>query len=58
MHEFLRQHRIPGAAVAVTDNGKLMYSAGFGYSDLSNQQPVEPGSLFRIASVSKPITAV
>ena len=58
MHEFLRQHRIPGAAVAVTDNGKLMYSAGFGYSDLSNQQPVEPDSLFRIASVSKPITAV
>ena len=35
-----------------------MYARGFGYADLATQQQVEPDSLFRIASISKPITAV
>jgi N-acyl-D-amino-acid deacylase len=55
---FLRDHRIPGAAVAVTDQGRLVYARGFGYADLAARQQVEPESLFRIASISKPITAV
>lgn len=58
MKAFLEEQKIPGAALAVTRNGKLVYSRGFGYADVENKVPVEPGSLFRIASISKSITAV
>ncbi len=58
MHEFLREHRPPGAALAVARNGKLVYARGFGYADVEKREAVQPNSLFRIASVSKPITAV
>ncbi|WP_166827988.1 serine hydrolase domain-containing protein [Thalassoroseus pseudoceratinae] len=45
------------ATVAVSRNGKLLYSAGFGFHDQNKQTPVSPKALFRIASVSKPMTA-
>ena len=39
-------------------DGRLVYARGFGYADIGKKQPVTPKSLFRIASISKPITAV
>jgi CubicO group peptidase (beta-lactamase class C family) len=56
--KFLKDNSIPGVGVAVTRNGKLVYARGFGHADVENRKPVEPNSLFRLASVSKPITAV
>src|SRR4051812_36316714 len=58
MTGFVAEHAIPGASLAVTRNGRLVYARGFGYADVENKTPVEPGALFRIASVSKPITGV
>jgi N-acyl-D-amino-acid deacylase len=57
MTRFLREHRPPGAALAMTYHGRLVYARGFGHADLEKKEPVRPGSLFRIASVSKPFTA-
>ena len=45
-------------AVAVVKDGRLVMARGYGFADPSTDTPVEPTSLFRIASVSKPITAV
>jgi N-acyl-D-amino-acid deacylase len=53
----MRKHAIPGGAVAVLRDGKLVYARGFGYADVETKTPVQPDALFRIASVSKPITA-
>jgi CubicO group peptidase (beta-lactamase class C family) len=47
----------PGIAVAVVMNGEEVWSEGFGMADLENSVPVTPQTLFRLASVSKPITA-
>ncbi len=58
MREFVAKHRIPGASLAVTRHGRLVYARGFGFADLEKDEPVRPHSLFRIASVSKPLTAV
>ncbi len=58
MQRFIEQHHVPGAALAITKGGKLVYSRGFGYADIAAKEQVQPTSLFRIASVSKPITAV
>lgn len=56
--QLMHDHDIPGAAVAVTRHGRLVYARGFGMADRENDVPVQPDSLFRIASLSKPITAV
>lgn len=58
MSQFLAEHRIPGAALAVTYRGRLVHAKGYGYADIAAGEPATPNSLFRIASISKPITAV
>jgi N-acyl-D-amino-acid deacylase len=57
MTRFLRDHQLPGAALAVSYHGRLVYARGFGHANVEKQEPVHPASLFRIASVSKPFTA-
>ncbi len=54
----MRRYDIKGASVAVAKNGRLVFAKGFGYADTETGQPVEPGHMFRIASVSKLVTAV
>lgn len=58
MVDFIRARGIPGAALAVTRNGKLVLATGYGWADRDSGEAVRPDSLFRIASVSKPITGV
>jgi CubicO group peptidase (beta-lactamase class C family) len=48
---------IPGLAVAVGLGDRLVFSEGFGWSDVENQVPVTARTRFRIGSVSKPLTA-
>ncbi|MFM7323145.1 MAG: serine hydrolase domain-containing protein, partial [Armatimonadota bacterium] len=54
----LRDEGIPGAALAVARQGRLVLSRGYGVVERGTRQPVDPGTRFRIASVAKPITAV
>jgi len=58
MRKFVRENNIPGAALAVAKNGRMVYARGFGYADREKNKHVQPESLFRIASISKPLTAV
>jgi N-acyl-D-amino-acid deacylase len=58
MRSFVRDNEVPGAALAVSKNGRLVYARGFGFADAQKKEPVQPTALFRIASISKPITAV
>ncbi len=55
---FMRNWSIKGASVAVAREGKLLYARGFGYASVPDSIPVEPYHRFRVASVSKLITAV
>ncbi len=50
--------QVPGGALAVVKNRRLVYARGYGWADRDAKIPVQADSLFRIASVSKPITAV
>jgi N-acyl-D-amino-acid deacylase len=58
MVSFVRHYQVPGAVLAVADGDRLVYARGFGFADVDLKTPVLPTSLFRIASISKPITAV
>src|SRR5258708_24406162 len=56
--KFMEIRKVPGGALAVVKDRRLVYARGYGFADRENKIGVRPGSLFRIASVSKPITAV
>ncbi|HEX2969003.1 MAG TPA: serine hydrolase domain-containing protein [Bacteroidales bacterium] len=54
------QHKwsINGVSVAIAKDGKLVFARGFGYADSSLKTETQPFNKFRIASVSKLVTAV
>jgi serine beta-lactamase-like protein LACTB len=56
-NEFLKTSATPGVAIAVVLDGKTVWAQGFGKADLENSAPATPETLFRLASVSKPLTA-
>jgi N-acyl-D-amino-acid deacylase len=58
MRSFVADNKLPGATLSVTRGGQLVYARGFGWADVENKQKMQPESLMRIASISKPITAV
>ncbi|MDX1935776.1 MAG: serine hydrolase domain-containing protein, partial [Flavihumibacter sp.] len=57
INTFLNTYNIPGASLAITKNGKLVYVKGFGKANTTTGEPVTPLHRFRIASVSKTFTA-
>src|SRR5436190_1030338 len=58
MEAFMDARKVPGGALAVVKNQRLVYARDYGWADRDTKIPVKADSLFRIASVSKPITAV
>ena len=58
MTAFLRENSLSGGAVAIARNGKLVYSRGYGLADREAGTVVPHDALFRVASVSKAVTAV
>ncbi len=58
MEAFMAARKIPGGALAVVKDRRLVLARGYGWADREKKLPVKPDSLFRIASVSKPVTAV
>ena len=53
----LSQDHVPGASVAVRRHGKLVWSEAFGFADVELKVRASTSTRFRLASVSKPITA-
>jgi CubicO group peptidase (beta-lactamase class C family) len=49
--------KAPGISAAIVENGEFVWSAGFGMADLENSVPATPQTLYRLASISKSITA-
>jgi CubicO group peptidase (beta-lactamase class C family) len=55
---YMTQQSIPGLSFAVTKDERLVFAKGYGRADTTSNEPVTPDSIFRIASISKPVTAV
>ena len=55
---FMSARGVPGGALAVVKDRRLVYTHGYGLADRKSGIPVQADSLFRIASLSKPVTAV
>ncbi len=56
--EFMQKYSVPGLSIAIARKGKLVLVDGFGLAHRNNNTKVNPTHLFRIASISKPITSV
>ncbi|WP_139488400.1 serine hydrolase [Brevibacillus dissolubilis] len=55
---FMNNHRVPGLSLALAHRGRLVLSQAFGLANTATNERVTTNHLFRIASVSKPITSV
>lgn len=54
----MSKYNVTAASIALTHNGRLVMARGYGYADAAQTTLVQPDSRFRIASLSKLITAV
>lgn len=55
--EMAKRH-IPGLAIAVIDRGRIIREQGYGVGDLHSRTPVTSETVFQVASISKPVTAL
>ena len=55
--KFMATNGLPGIPVAVVEDGKYDWSSGFGMADLENFVPATSTTVYRLGSISKPITA-
>lgn len=56
--EFTKKHQIPGANVGINYRGEALYYHGFGYRNEAKQLPLDPDTIFGIASMTKSFAAV
>ncbi len=57
IESFIRRWEFKGATFALMRNDSLIYAKGYGYADVENNIKCEANHLFRVASVSKLLTA-
>jgi CubicO group peptidase (beta-lactamase class C family)/tetratricopeptide (TPR) repeat protein len=53
----LKESRTPGAAIALVDGDRVVFTAGVGVSDVESGAPIRPEMLFRLGSTTKMFTA-
>ncbi|MCA9981081.1 MAG: beta-lactamase family protein, partial [Anaerolineales bacterium] len=58
IRQFEAEHRLPGLALGIVQEGQLVYTYTSGLAHRPNQRPVTIETVFRAASISKTLTAV
>ncbi len=51
--QMVADQRVPGMAMAIVHNGQVLSARGYGITDVSDAQPVDAHTVFRLASLSK-----
>jgi CubicO group peptidase (beta-lactamase class C family) len=54
---FVKENRLPGAAVGIVHEDKLVWSKGIGFADVKKKRRADTKTLYRIASITKTFTA-
>ena len=58
MQDYVDKENLPGFLTVVARRGKIVHFETIGMRDVENKKPVESDTIFRIYSMSKPITSV
>jgi len=53
----MAEHKIPSVAVAVAQDGKIIWEEAFGFANREKRIPATPQTMYSLASISKPFTA-
>ncbi len=56
MARAMREFKVPGAAVAIVKDGKIILAKGYGFRDVAHKLPITGATLFPIASITKSFT--
>jgi serine beta-lactamase-like protein LACTB, mitochondrial len=54
---YRKHYDVPGLSIAIAHKGQIVFAKGFGLGDVEHNVPIRTTDYFRLASVSKPITA-
>lgn len=54
----LKDSKVPGTSLAIIQDGKVVYSGGFGVRELGKPEPVNGDTLFMVASNSKALSTL
>jgi CubicO group peptidase (beta-lactamase class C family) len=54
----VERNDVPGVVALITDHEQVLYQGAFGVADVASLRPLAPDALFRIASMTKPVTSV
>jgi D-alanyl-D-alanine carboxypeptidase len=54
---FVKENRLPGAAVGIVHEGGLAWSGGVGFADRATRRASDARTLYRVASITKTVTA-
>ena len=54
--DLMNTHHVPGLAACIVKNGKMLWTGTYGYANIEEHRPVQKGTLFELASVSKTVT--
>ncbi|RYZ33025.1 MAG: class A beta-lactamase-related serine hydrolase, partial [Sphingobacteriales bacterium] len=58
LKQYAVENHVPGMAYGIVVDGKLVHTANFGYADIARKIPVTSSTMFRVASISKSVTAM
>ena len=58
LREAVARKDVPGVVALVTDRDRVLYQSAFGVADVATGRPLTPDALFRIASMTKPVTSL
>ena len=57
-HQYVDEGKLPGVVSLVAHKGKIVYKDAYGMSYIDQRQAIQPNTIFRMASLTKPITSV
>ena len=58
LQQAVRQGTVPGVVAIVANKERILYHGAFGLMDTGKRKPMQKDSIFRIASMTKPVTSV
>lgn len=57
MEEYIQNKELAGGAIRIRKENSVVFEGKWGYADIENRRPVEYNTVYRLASMSKPVTA-
>ena len=58
LQKYIDDEKIPCAAVLILKENKTLYQSFLGYQNIDDKTPIQENTIFRLASLTKPITSV